>query len=156
MVGPLPQSTTEGTRAMADSTEAQIRHVYEGWHAALMARDLDAMVALYAEHAVFESPTVLVMFKDRDDGILRGRAEIATLFTNNFRALAAAFRELYRSGVFLANGKLLMWEYPRVTPGGDQVDLVESMDIENGLIVHHRVYWGWKGVKALLAVPKPQ
>ena len=26
------------------------------------------------------------------------------------------------------------------------------MDIENGLIVYHRVYWGWQGLKALLAV----
>ena len=27
---------------------------------------------------------------------------------------------------------------------------LESMDIEHGLIVHHRVYWGWKGLQALL------
>jgi steroid Delta-isomerase len=45
----------------------------------------------------------------------------------------------------------LMWEYPRKTPAGEQVDLVESMDIENGLIVYHRVYWGWKGLKTLMA-----
>jgi hypothetical protein len=23
--------------------------------------------------------------------------------------------------------------------------VVESMDLENGLITHHRVYWGWVG-----------
>jgi hypothetical protein len=26
------------------------------------------------------------------------------------------------------------------------------MDLENGLIVYHRVYWGWIGFKALQAV----
>jgi steroid Delta-isomerase len=36
-------------------------------------------------------------------------------------------------------------------PTGEQVDLVESMDVENGLIVYHRVYWGWKGFKTLQA-----
>lgn len=35
---------------------------------------------------------------------------------------------------------------------GAQVDLFESMDIENGLIVHHRVCWGWQGLKTLMAV----
>lgn len=33
----------------------------------------------------------------------------------------------------------------------DSCDLLESMDIEDGLIVYHRVYWGWKGLKTLLA-----
>ena len=37
----------------------------------------------------------------------------------------------------------------------DQVDLVEVMDIANGLIAHHRVYWGWVGFKALGALNKP-
>jgi hypothetical protein len=43
----------------------------------------------------------------------------------------------------------LIWEYPRATPGEDQMDFVESMEVENGLIVRHCVYWGWLGVKVL-------
>jgi steroid Delta-isomerase len=46
----------------------------------------------------------------------------------------------------------LTWEYPRETPQGDQIDLVEFMDIADGLIAHHRVYWGWVGFKALVAI----
>jgi hypothetical protein len=65
--------------------------------------------------------------------------------------LSKEFSELYRSDQFLSTGKLPTWEYPRKTPTGEQVDLVESMDIEDGLIVYHRVYWGWKGFQALLA-----
>jgi len=42
-----------------------------------------------------------------------------------------------------------MWEYPRSTPSGEQMDFVEVMDIENGLIRRHCVYWGWYGVRLL-------
>ena len=42
-----------------------------------------------------------------------------------------------------------MWEYPRATPDGEQMDFVEVMEIENGLISRHCVYWGWRGVKVL-------
>ncbi|MPZ31178.1 MAG: nuclear transport factor 2 family protein [Rhodospirillales bacterium] len=135
-------------------SEAQVRHIYEQWHSTLMSRDLAGLVALYAEHAVFESPTVLAQFPDRDDGILRGRGEIEKLFARNFANLKTEFSELYRNGLFFSNGRLLTWEYPRLTLSGTQVDLFESMDIENGLIVYHRVYWGWQGLKALLTIRK--
>jgi hypothetical protein len=138
---------------MSTTEDAQIRHIYEEWHRTLMARDLAGMIALYAEHAVMETPAVIAQFPDRADGVLRGRAEIEALFARNFANLAASFRDLYRSGLFFSNGRLLSWEYPRATPaGGTQVDLFESMDIEDGLIVHHRVYWGWQGLKTLMAL----
>ena len=133
------------------SQEAQIRHVYEEWHRTVMSGDLAGLMVLYADNAVFESPTVIAQFPDRDDGILRGKAEIAKLFERNFNNLKGEFTDLHRTG-FFSDGRVLIWEYPRKTPAGSQVDLFESMDIENGLIVYHRVYWGWQGVKALLRV----
>jgi hypothetical protein len=42
-----------------------------------------------------------------------------------------------------------MWEYPGVTPDGEQMDFVEVMDLKDGLIQHHRVYWGWFGFNLL-------
>ena len=43
-----------------------------------------------------------------------------------------------------------MWEYPRETPEGDQMDFVEVMELnDEGLIQHHRVYWGWRGFGVL-------
>ncbi len=44
----------------------------------------------------------------------------------------------------------MTWEYPRQSPDGDQMDIVEVMEITDGLIAHHRVYWGWKGVDVLI------
>src|SRR5256885_17218548 len=114
---------------MSATEDAEARHISERWHATNTGQYLAGLMALYAEHAVFESPTVLAQFPDRDDGILRGRGEIEKLFARNFENLKAEFSELYRSGLFFSNGKLLSWEYPRLTPGGStQVDLFESMD----------------------------
>lgn len=133
------------------ATDDAARRIYERWHEAITKQDLAGIVSLYAEHAVFESPTVLALSPDRVDGILRGRAAIERQFATNFGALAREFRELYRTGLFFSNGRHLTWEYPRLAPGAEQVDLFESMDIEDGLIAYHRVYWGWKGVQTLMA-----
>ena len=37
----------------------------------------------------------------------------------------------------------------RSRPGGEQMDFVEVMEIEDGLIRRHCVYWGWYGVRLL-------
>jgi len=42
-----------------------------------------------------------------------------------------------------------MWEYPRQTPDGEQMDFVEVMELHDGLIRRHRVYWGWRGVSVM-------
>ncbi len=137
---------------MSASEDAQIRHIYERWHETVMSQDLPGLIALYAEHAVMEAPAILAQFPERDEGVLRGRNEIEKLFARNFGNLAREFSALYRTGLFFSNGRHLTWEYPRQTPRSAQVDLFESMDIENGLIVYHRVYWGWQGLQTLLAV----
>ena len=103
---------------MSADEEAQVRHIYERWHATTTSQDLGGLMALYAEHAVFESPTVLAQFPDRDEGILRGRGEIEQLFARNFTNLRKQFSELYWTGLFFSNGRHLTWEYPRLTPSG--------------------------------------
>jgi len=58
-------------------------------------------------------------------------------------------RKRYLEG-FFTDGRRLIWEYPRATPNGDQMDFVESMELnDDGLISRHRVYWGWFGVGVL-------
>jgi steroid delta-isomerase len=136
---------------MTENTDAEIRRIYERWHATVVGRDLDGLMALYAEDAIFETPLILATMKDRNEGILRGKAEIAPFFDAAFRKAQGGLGRWYRTGTFFANGRQLTWEYPRQTPEGDQVDLVEVMDIAGGLISHHRVYWGWVGFKALVA-----
>src|SRR6202012_241388 len=103
------------------------------------------LMALYADHAMFETPLILATLRDCTEGILKGKAAIRPFFEAGLRKPPGELGRWYRTGTFCANGRQLNWEYPRETPQGNQVDLVEIMDIEDGLIIHHRVYWGWVG-----------
>lgn len=134
---------------MTDNTDAEIHRVYDRWHAAVVGRDLEGLMALYAEDAILETPLIPVTLKDRTEGILRGKPAIGSFFQLGLGNPKAGLGRWYRTGLFFSNGRQLVWEYPREMPEGDQVDLVEVMDIANGLIAHHRVYWGWVGFKVL-------
>jgi hypothetical protein len=136
---------------MQEITDTEIRHIYEQWHACVVGRDLDGLMALYDEKAILETPLILAALKDKERGILEGKAAITSFFSAGLRNDGNGLGRWYRTGTFFANGRQLVWEYPRDTPQGDQVDLVEVMDIEDGLIRHHRVYWGWLGFKTLAA-----
>ncbi|MEH3145721.1 MAG: nuclear transport factor 2 family protein [Methylobacterium frigidaeris] len=139
---------------MAEDTDATIRHIYECWHETVVGRDIAGLTALYAEDAMFESPLVWAVQPEAGSGILRGRKEIGAFFDAGFRTPANGLGRWYRTGLYFTNGRQLIWEYPRVGPDGDQIDLVEVMDVSGGLIVQHRVYWGWVGVRTLSALPK--
>lgn len=136
--------------------DTDARHIYEGWHAAVVARDVDALMALYADDAVLETPLIVVTLPDHGSGVLRGKAAIGAFFAAGLRNPGNKLGRWYRTGLFFSNGRQLTWEYPRATPEGDQVDLVEVMDLRDGLIAHHRVYWGWVGFLTLrAATPAP-
>jgi steroid Delta-isomerase len=135
---------------MTENTDAQIRYIHDRWQTTIVQKDLDGLIALYAEDAIFETPAILVTLTNRKQGILRGRSEIRPFFEAGFRKLGNELSRWYRTGLFVSNGRQLIWEYPRETPQGDQVDLVEVMDVANGLIAHHRVYWGWVGFQTLV------
>jgi steroid Delta-isomerase len=134
--------------------DAEILHIYERWHATVVGGDLDGLMALYAKEAILETPLILATLQDKTEGILKGKSAIRPFFEAGFRKRRNDLGRWYRTRTFFSNGRQLTWEYPRVTPQGDQVDLVEVMDIANGLIAHYRVYWGWVGFKMLLAAGK--
>ncbi|TDG10127.1 polyketide cyclase [Paraburkholderia guartelaensis] len=134
---------------MCGNTDAEIRHIYEQWHACVLQRDLDGVMALYDDDAILETPLILAVLKDHDRGVLKGKTAIGSFFAAGLRDAGNGLGRWYRTGTFFSNGRQLTWEYPRETPDGDQVDLVEVMDIERGLIRHHRVYWGWVGFLTL-------
>jgi hypothetical protein len=129
-------------RALLEAAE-RVRHA---WNAALEARDTDAAVALYAEDATLESPLIRYLLRT-DRGVLHGREEICR-FLPRVWANQPAERRTFRHDVF-TDGRTMMWEYPRQTPDGDQMDFAEVMELSSGLIRNHRVYWGWYGVRTL-------
>jgi hypothetical protein len=123
-----------------------VEQVYRDWDAALRDKDIEAAVALYADDVRLESPLVRHL-TGAQRGIVQGRDNLREFIRLVF-ARTPASRGHYRSG-FFTDGHKLIWEYPRETPNGDQMDFVESMEIEGGLIQRHCVYWGWYGVKVI-------
>jgi hypothetical protein len=123
-----------------------VMRVYELWNEALGAKDVEAAIALYAEDTRLESPLVRHLL-GTECGIVDGRDKLREFVRLVFDRTPPS-RRRYRSG-FFTDGRKLIWEYPRATPEGDQMDFVESMEVENGQIRRHCVYWGWFGVKVL-------
>ncbi|HVJ34455.1 MAG TPA: nuclear transport factor 2 family protein [Terriglobia bacterium] len=146
-------------KPVSPELEAQAERIYRLWDQYWSADDLDAMIGLYAEDATIESPLVPHL-NGGSNGRLEGKAAIKALLAKAAPRKPGA-RHFHRIGYF-TDGALLMWEYPRATPahgstpghgtnGGEQMDFVEVMEIRDGLIQHHRVYWGWRGVEVIKA-----
>ncbi|MGI4796898.1 MAG: nuclear transport factor 2 family protein [Janthinobacterium lividum] len=123
-------------------------HVWEAWHQASLDRDQEALLSLYAEDATLEAPLILSVLQ-QETGIVYGRDRIRNFLEQARRSGAASSSpsvpmHWWRENHYFSAGDTLIWEYPRETPKGDQMDVVEVMTIKNGLIAHHKVYWGWK------------
>jgi uncharacterized protein (TIGR02246 family) len=135
-----------GMKAVPVDRAAAVERVYREWDRAWSNDDLEAMIALYAPDAILESPLVAHLLGTKT-GILQGRDQIHALL-EKAAPRKPGKRTFHRIGYF-TNGALLMWEYPRATPDGEQMDFLEVMEIESGLIQKHRVYWGWHGVEVI-------
>jgi ketosteroid isomerase-like protein len=135
-------------------TPAMLRHaeidylttVCERWEEALSQNDLDALVAAYTPDGSIESPLIPHLMGSKR-GVCRGRDELRSFYA------ALTKRKPQRSfhrKPFFVDGETVMWECPRESPEGDQMDVVEVMEIKDGLIFRHRVYWGWFGAGVMM------
>lgn len=123
--------------------------IHEQWHRYARARDVAALADLYAQDAVFESPLVPAIL-DQDSGVLRGRPEILRFLQEGTKRRPNDLVRWYRTGHYFTSGDTLVWEYPRQTPDGQQIDILEVMQITEGKISRHRIYWGWFGCRQLM------
>jgi hypothetical protein len=149
----VPPSTAQAQESSMNQTESAkqdaihaAERIYRAWDEALGKKDLEGALALYAPDATLESPLVRHLL-GVDAGIRKGQAELRSFIELVFTRTPPA-RQRYRSN-FFTDGRKLMWEYPRAAPDGEQMDFTEVMDIEDGLIKRHCVYWGWYGVRIL-------
>lgn len=126
--------------------DATAERIYQAWAKAFATKDLEAVLALYAPDATLESPLVNTLLKS-DRGVVEGRENLRHFFDIILRT-TPALKDRHRQS-FFTDGRTIIWEYPRVTPTGEQTDMAEVMQIENGLIKAHRIYWGWAGSKLL-------
>jgi hypothetical protein len=136
----LRHQTTRRT-AMQDA-----ERIYRLWDDALGKKDIEASLSLYADDASIESPLVQHLMKSRE-GIVQGKERLREFIMRVFQTNPPQ-RKRFKQG-FFTDGRALTWEYPRSSPNGNQMDLVEVMEIEGGLIRRHRVYWGWYALNVL-------
>lgn len=133
------------SNALSDLKETAKR-VYHAWDKAWSNYEVEAVLALYADNAIIESPLIPYLL-GKECGICKGKEAIRELLT-----IAASRkptnRKHYRKN-FFTDGKTMMWEYPRKTSEGEQMDFMEVMELKDGLITYHRVYWGWLGFNIL-------
>lgn len=125
--------------------ENGIEAVTRAWEEALANHDVEGLLACYAQDATLESPVVAHILGGR--GVCHGHDQLRPFITEVV-ARTPDERNYHRAG-FFTDGHRATWEYPRSTPEGEQMDFVEVMEIEDGLIQAHRVYWGWRGVQIL-------
>lgn len=123
--------------------------IWAEWHRAASSHDQTALLALYAEDAVLEAPLIPAVLDDHPSGVVHGRAQIKHFMDETARRLPDAVMpnvvmRWWRKSTWFSAGDTLVWEYPRETPDGEQIDILEVMEVRDGLIRHHRVYWGWK------------
>jgi hypothetical protein len=82
--------------------------------------------------------------------VLKGKEQIYEFLIEGTKRRPNELVKWYRTGNYFSMGNTLIWEYPRITPEGEQIDILELMEIENGKIIHHRIYWGWLGTEMLI------
>src|SRR5262245_50396350 len=131
---------------MTGNAHQDIERIHRAWDEALGKKDLEAALSLYGADASIESPLVQHLLKQHD-GIVRGKENLRKFIAKVFETNPPQ-RKRFKQG-FFTDGRALTWEYPRSSPDGEQMDLVEVMEIENGLIQRHRVYWGWYALNVL-------
>lgn len=138
---------SDGATVSMGAREAMER-VYRTWDDAIAAGDVSTLVNLYARDAEIESPLIYEFTASRT-GVLRGREAFRSLYEEVARRQSNVIRPRHHDG-YLARGRRIIWEYPRVTPAGDQSEFVECWDFnERYEIQSHRVYWGWSRIAGL-------
>jgi ketosteroid isomerase-like protein len=111
--------------------------------AASSRKDVEALVALFAEDATIESYLVSRVLK-RKEGVCRGRAEIREL------ALALLRRGTPWGGHEppLIQGNTVAIEYRSASADAEKFS-VDIIEVKDGRIQSLRAYAGWRAVQAL-------
>jgi len=113
------------------------RSVVRAWVEAWNDRDLDAVMALYSEECVTESP-LLLKLGEGGSPRLSGKAALRDYFA---RALASAGAIRFAPVHLLVDGEVAILEYDREAPHGGRPGVAERFIIRGGKIVESRIFW---------------
>jgi ADP-ribose pyrophosphatase YjhB (NUDIX family)/ketosteroid isomerase-like protein len=108
------------------------------WIEAFNRRDLDALLALYADDAVHFSPKLRAR-RPETGGLVKGKAALRAWWADSFERLPGLHYEARR---VTAAGERLFLEYDRSLPGEETLAVAELFVVRAGRIAESRVYHG--------------
>jgi 8-oxo-dGTP diphosphatase len=108
------------------------------WIAAFNARDLDGLLALYADDAVHFSPKLRAR-QPETGGLVKGKAALRAWWADSFERLPGLH---YAARRVTAAGDRLFLEYDRSLPGEATLAVAELFVVRAGRIAESRVYHG--------------
>lgn len=108
------------------------------WLEAFNARDLDRLLALYADDAVHFSPKLRVS-QSSTKGEIRGKAALRAWWADCFERLPGL---RYEARSLTADAERVWMEYLRILPGEPPMAVAEVLEVRAGLIRASRVFHG--------------
>jgi ketosteroid isomerase-like protein len=123
---------------MSAQDPARLRAIAERWLACFERRDLDRLLALYAEDATHSSPKIRVRHPDTG-GRLVGRTAMHAWWQDAFDRLPSMHYELTS---LTADHERVFMEYVRHVDGEPDMPVAEVLEVRDGMIVASRVFHG--------------
>jgi ketosteroid isomerase-like protein len=114
------------------------RELAARWLDRFEARDLDSLLALYADDATHTSPKIRTRHPETD-GKLHGKAALRAWWADSFERLPEM---RYVPTSITADADRALLEYVRRVPGEPDLPVAEVFDVSNGVIVASRVFHG--------------
>lgn len=122
-----------------DDEVTSVERVLHDFDAAWERKDLDGIVAMFAEDASLESPLVPRLLK-RSDGVLHGRDEIRQMI----RALLERGTPWAKHERPIIQGNRAALEFKSAPSDGEQFYSVDIIEVRGEKIRSLRAYTGWR------------
>ena len=126
------------TWTKTDRDPAKLRNIAERWLACFDHRDLDGLLALYADDATHTSPKIRARHPDTG-GLLRGKSAMREWWQDSFDRLPSM---RYVLTALTADSDRVFMEYVRHVDGEPDMPVAEVLEVRDGLIVASRVFHG--------------
>jgi hypothetical protein len=108
------------------------------WLHCFEMRELDGLLALYADEAVHTSPKIRLRHPETG-GFLIGKSALRAWWGDAFTRLPGL---MYVEQTITASSERVFMEYVRKSPGEPDLPVAEVLEVQGGLIVASRVYHG--------------
>jgi heme-degrading monooxygenase HmoA/ketosteroid isomerase-like protein len=126
------------TWTKTDRDPAKLVGIAERWLSCFEHRELDGLLALYADNATHTSPKIRVRHPETG-GLLRGKAAMRAWWQDAFDRLPSM---RYEPTSLTANRDRVYIEYMRKVDGEPDMPIAEVLDVRDGKIIASRVFHG--------------